>query len=131
MFARYSVILFFAALLFACDSTSLPKKGKGFIKVEGQKFVDSEGRQILFSGINFISKNPEENYMPVQGKPVFEQFKAWGFNCIRLGIIWDGLEPEPGEYNEDYLKEIDKRIQWASENDIYVFLDMHQDLYGH
>jgi endoglycosylceramidase len=130
MFARFSVILFIAVLLFACNSTNQPAMDKGFIKVEGQKFIDSEGRQVLFSGINFISKNPQENYMPLQGKETLEQFQTWGFNCIRLGIIWDGLEPEPGEYNEDYLKEIDKRIQWASENDIYVFLDMHQDLYG-
>ena len=77
------------------------------MKVEGQKFVDSEGRQILFSGINFISKNPQENYIPLQGEETFTQFKTWGFNCIRLGIIWDGLEPEPGKYNEEYLKEID------------------------
>jgi endoglycosylceramidase len=68
--------------------------------------------------------------MPPQGEEIFKQFKTWGFNCIRLGIIWDGLEPEPGIYNEEYLREIDKRIQWAADNDIYVYLDMHQDLYG-
>lgn len=130
MFARFSVILFIAVLFFACNSTRLQRNDLRFVKVEGHKFVDSEGRQILFSGINFISKNPQENYIPLQGKETFKQFKTWGFNCIRLGIIWDGLEPEPGKYNEEYLKEIDKRIQWAAENDIYVFLDMHQDLYG-
>ena len=130
MFARFSVILFIAVLFFACNSATQQSFDNRFVKVEGQKFVDSEGRQIVFSGINFISKNPDENYMPVQGKETIEQFKQWGFNCIRLGIIWDGLEPEPGQYNEDYLKEIDKRIQWAADNNIYVFLDMHQDLYG-
>ena len=130
MFARFSVILFIAVLFFACNSATQQSFDNRFVKVEGQKFVDSEGRQIVFSGINFISKNPDENYMPVQGKETIEQFKQWGFNCIRLGIIWDGLEPEPGTYNEEYLEEIDKRIQWAADNDIYVFLDMHQDLYG-
>ena len=130
MFARYSVILFIAVLSYACNSTSQQGNERRFVRVEGQNFVDPEGRQILFSGINFISKNPQENYMPVQGKETIEQFRTWGFNCIRLGIIWDGLEPEPGKYNEVYLKEIDKRIQWATDNDIYVFLDMHQDLYG-
>jgi endoglycosylceramidase len=130
MFARFSVILFIAVLVFACNSTNQQGADKKFVRVDGQRFIDPEGRQVLFSGINFISKNPDENYMPKQGKETFEQFKRWGFNCIRLGIIWDGLEPEPGMYNEDYLKEIDKRIHWAAENDIYVFLDMHQDLYG-
>jgi len=130
MHARFSVMLFIAVLLFACNSTTQQRNDIGFVQVEGQNFIDSDGRQILFSGINFISKNPQENYIPAQGKETFKQFKNWGFNCIRLGIIWDGLEPEPGKYNEKYLKEIDKRIQWAAENDIYVFLDMHQDLYG-
>lgn len=130
MILRYTVILFIAVVLFACGEEQTGREKKGFIQVEGRKFVDSEGRQVLFSGINFISKNPNEKYMPIQGVETFEQFKSWGFNCIRLGIIWDGLEPEPGKYNEQYLKEIDKRIQWAADNDIYVFLDMHQDLYG-
>ena len=130
MFARFSVILFIAVLFFACDSVTHQINERKFVQVEGQDFLAPDGRQILFSGINFISKNPQEGYMPPQGKETFEQFKRWGFNCIRLGIIWDGLEPEPGVYNEDYLKEIDKRIAWATENGIYVYLNMHQDLYG-
>jgi endoglycosylceramidase len=130
MFARCSVFLFIAVLLFACNFTAEQKTADGFVQVEGRNFIDPEGRQILFSGINFISKNPDDNYMPPQGEETMKIFKTWGFNCIRLGIIWDGLEPEPGKYNEAYLKEIDRRIQWAANQDIYVFLDMHQDLYG-
>lgn len=42
----------------------------------------------------------------------------------------DRLEPEPGVYNEDYLKEIDERIQWAEQNNLFVVLDMHQDLFS-
>lgn len=130
MFARFSVILFIAVFFYACDSGNQHINERKFVQVEGEHFIAPDGRQILLSGINFISKNPEENYMPTQGMETFEQFRQWGFNCIRLGIIWDGLEPEPGQYNEDYLTEIDKRIQWAADNDIYVYLDMHQDLYG-
>uniref|UniRef100_UPI00321756CA cellulase family glycosylhydrolase n=1 Tax=uncultured Draconibacterium sp. TaxID=1573823 RepID=UPI00321756CA len=130
MILRYAVILFIAVITFACSEGQKEGEKQGFIQVDNQKFVDSEGRQIILSGINFISKDPKEKYMPLQGIETFEQFRNWGFNCIRLGIIWDGLEPEPGKYNEDYLKEIDKRIQWAAENGIYVYLDMHQDLYG-
>ncbi|MEN8117963.1 MAG: cellulase family glycosylhydrolase [Bacteroidota bacterium] len=130
MTLRFSFILSIAVFLISCGTKSEINDKKDFIQTSGQSFVDSEGRQVLFSGINFISKNQEEKYMPQQGAETFEQFKSWGFNVIRLGIIWDGLEPEPGKYNEEYLKEIDKRIQWAADNDIYVYLDMHQDLYG-
>lgn len=130
MMVKYSLVLLMLLLLFSCNQSDKIAQNKGFVSIEGQKFVDSFGRQIIFSGTNYISKNPNEKYIPQHNQEIFEQFKSWGFNCIRLGIIWDGLEPEPGVYNEEYMKEIDKRIEWAAKNGIYVFLDMHQDLYG-
>jgi endoglycosylceramidase len=129
MFKNVSFIIAVAITLCSCNTTQT-QKTDGFVTIEGQKFVDSNGRQLIFSGINYISKNPKEKYMPQHGPEIFQQFSKWGINCIRLGIIWDGLEPEPGKYNEAYFAEIDKRIQWAGDNGIYVYLDMHQDLYG-
>ncbi|HSO85409.1 MAG TPA: cellulase family glycosylhydrolase [Draconibacterium sp.] len=128
----FKIICFFIAVaisVFSCNSNQ-PQRTEGFISVEDQKFVDANGTQVILNGINYISKSKDEKYLPQHGAEIFQQFASWGFNCIRLGIIWDGLEPEPGKYNEEYLAEIDKRIQWAGENGIYVFLDMHQDLYG-
>lgn len=131
MLLRFSLLAFIAVFLSSCSGNSTKAKQQDdFLQVDGQAIVDGQGRQVILSGINFISKNPEEKYMPPQGEEIFKKFKEWGFNCIRLGIIWDGLEPEPGKYNEEYLQEIDKRIQWAKDNDIYVFLDMHQDLFS-
>ena len=129
MIHRFLIILAFISLLVSCSRTE-NRETNDFVSIEGQNFIDPEGRHIIFSGINFISKNPAEKYLPPEGPEIFQQFNNWGFNCIRLGIIWDGLEPEPGKYNEEYLVEIDKRIQWASDNELYVYLDMHQDLYG-
>ena len=126
---RIILIAFFTILFFASHAKENDRE-KGFISVNSQKFIAPDGRQIVLTGINYISKDPREKYMRKDSPEVFEKFKNWGFNCIRLGIIWAGLEPEPGKYNEEYLAEIDKRIQWAADNGIYVFLDMHQDLYG-
>jgi endoglycosylceramidase len=128
MIIRFFAGLFLIVFMTACVDKINEKPG--FIGVEGQKFVDKNGRQIILNGINYISKNQDEKYLPQHGKEIFKQFSDWGFNCIRLGILWAGLEPEPGKYNEEYLQEIDKRIKWAGENGIYVLLDMHQDLYG-
>ena len=123
------IITVFAVCFFSCK-TGENTKTESFITIEGQKFVDQKGRQIVFNGINYISKNPSEKFIRGVEPELFRDFKSWGFNCIRFGIIWAGLEPEPGKYNEEYLAEIDKRIQWAAENGIYVYLDLHQDLYG-
>ena len=100
------------------------------ISVKGDYFVDQLGRQVLLNGVNLVNKNPKQGYIGPEGAQEFESFKKWGFNVIRLGIIWDGLEPEPGVYNEEYLKKIDAQIELAKANELFVFLDMHQDLFS-
>ena len=100
------------------------------ITVKGDQFVDNFGRQVILNGVNVGSKNKEEGYIFQSGPELYEKLKKQGVNTIRFLIIWDGLEPEPGVYNEAYLKEIDQRIAWAAANDMFVVLDMHQDLYS-
>jgi endoglycosylceramidase len=100
------------------------------ISVSGTRFIDSYGRQVIFSGINKVNKNQRMNYTDSDPIGTFEQFNRWGFNCVRLGVIWDGVEPEPGKYDEKYLDKLEERVNWAAQNGMYVMLDMHQDLYG-
>jgi endoglycosylceramidase len=100
------------------------------ITIKDNKFVDDLGRQVILNGINIVSKSKQEEYLIQAGPEFYCKLKAWGVNCIRFVIIWDGLEPEPGVYNEKYLSEIDKRIKWAEDNGIFVVLDMHQDLFS-
>ncbi len=100
------------------------------ITVKGDKFTDDQGREIILNGINIVSKDKAEGYIFQSGPELYENLQKWGVNCIRFIIIWDRLEPEPGVYNEDYLKEIDERIQWAEQNNLFVVLDMHQDLFS-
>ena len=113
--------------LFSCNSQETKLE---FISIAGQRFLDPAGREIILHGINLVNKNPKVNYLGDETIEDFTKMRQWGFNCIRLGVIWDGLEPEPGVYNEQYLLGIDKRIKWAKANDLYVILDMHQDLYS-
>ena len=103
----------------------------GFLSVEGGRFIDAEGRQVLLHGLSVISKSKAENYLSWHGPREFAAMRDWGMNCIRLGVIWDGLEPRPGVFDEDYLEGIDQRIAWARAAGIRVILDMHQDLYSH
>ncbi len=100
------------------------------ITVKGDRFLDNHGRHVILNGINVVNKSKEEQYLFQAGEDFYANLKSWGFNCIRFIIIWDGLEPEPGVYNETYLKEIDQRIQWAADNGLFVVLDMHQDLFS-
>ncbi|ASB48549.1 carbohydrate-binding protein [Alkalitalea saponilacus] len=62
-----------------------------------------------------------------------DSMKAWGFNSIRpaLHYKWFTLpiedEPIPGEntWLEKGFEMLDELIAWSSENEMYVFLDMH------
>lgn len=100
------------------------------ITVRDGRFIDSDGRQVLLHGMSVISKSRATGYISWQQPADFARMRQWGMNCIRLGMTWDAIEPEPGKYNEEFLKKLDERIQWAKDNDIYVFLDMHQDLFS-
>lgn len=100
------------------------------ITVHNNKFVDNHGRQVILNGINVVNKSKEQGYLVSEDSTLYSKLRSWGFNTIRFGIIWAGLEPEPGVYNEEYLKGIDQHIQWAANNDIFVVLYMHQDLYS-
>lgn len=108
----------------------IPETANSFISVKDGSFVDAAGRQVILHGINVGEKSKAKNYLSWHGPEQFAAMRHWGFNCIRLLIIWDGLEPEPGRYDDAYLSGVDKRIAWAKQNGIYVLLDMHQDLYS-
>ncbi len=103
----------------------------GSISVHDGHFVDAQGRQVLLHGLCVINKSKAENYQSWHGPADFAAMRDWGMNCIRLGILWDGLEPQPGLYDEVYLQAVDRRIAWAKAVGIHVFLDMHQDLYSY
>lgn len=103
---------------------------KKIITSEGKKFIDLQGRHTILHGINMVCKEKDRNYIGDYKEEDFNTLMAWGFNIIRLGIFWDGVEPQPGVYNEQYLSEIDKLIEMAENYGISVYLDMHQDLFS-
>jgi endoglycosylceramidase len=127
---RMSGAFALASLLWigACQSGSKPDKD--FLSVDGNRIVDEKGRTVILNGINYVTKDPERYYDNINDDQLFRHFRNCGINCVRFGLSWKGIEPEPGKINEKYLQEVDKRVKLAEENDIRLILDMHQDLYG-
>lgn len=125
-----STIVIVAFLMLGCDSKSGENASLSSINIIDRKFVDEGNNQIILHGINYVNKAAKIDTVNFSNPENFKLMKKWGFNCIRLGIIWAGVEPSPGVYDENFLKDIDYQIQLARDNDIYVYLDMHQDLYS-
>ena len=53
-----------------------------------------------------------------------------GYNVIRLGVLWAGLEPEQGQYNMTYLDQVLECVNTAEKYGLNVVLDMHQDVFN-
>ncbi len=106
------------------------------IKVQGRRFVNESGDIIIFKGINAVYKGEHipgktrKNYIPDWTEKNFDEFRSWGFNLLRFGLIWDAVEPRPGEYDDAYIDKMGEFISMCEDRGIYVYLDMHQDCYA-
>jgi endoglycosylceramidase len=108
-----------------------PPSASTDVGTTGSWLTDSDGRVVILHGFNEVYKIPP--YEPSAGGFGADDaaFLAEnGFNAVRLGIIWAGVEPEPGVINYAYLDSIEQTVQTLASQGIYTVLDMHQDSYS-
>ncbi|MBR3974473.1 MAG: cellulase family glycosylhydrolase [Clostridia bacterium] len=106
------------------------------LAVDGRRIIDNFGRERIFNGLNFVYKGcePDEDgvirYKSDITDELLKKLTAKGINIIRLGMTWAGIEPNPCEYNNAYLDGVKEILALCEKNNMYVFLDWHQDLYS-
>lgn len=102
----------------------------------GYRLVDTHGRECIFQGINVVDKGTfnektgRRDYFHKWDDSIFDDMQNNGFTLVRLGITWDGVEPEKGQYNEAILDRMEWFMDECAKRGIYCFIDFHQDLYG-
>ena len=128
------------ALLGLCLSSAVAARlgaSQFLVDSEKNKIVDTQGRERFFHGTNVVYKT--DPFIPVidhfDAKESFsvedaDLLASMGFNTIRLGVLWAGLEPVEGEYNMTYLDMVEEIVVMAGERGIYSLLDMHQDAFN-
>jgi endoglycosylceramidase len=97
----------------------------------GRWITDAKGRVVVLHGFNMVYKRPP--YHPIHagfGEDDARFLARHGFNTIRLGVIYKGVEPELGSYDDAYLAKIAKTQRLLARHGIYSMLDFHQDLYN-
>ena len=67
------------------------------IYVKNGQFVDLDGRIRLFRGINSVIKFFPWYDTKMLDPERHKQMGEWGFNAVRLGTMWSGVEPEQGQ----------------------------------
>jgi endoglycosylceramidase len=123
----------------------------------GPNLYDRHGRVVFFHGVNAVYKYPPFELYPAPGKPWnFSAADAslmarLGFNVVRLGMTWSGLEPgtapanapaicgrgtptDPHQFDQAvfnrYVQRLRTTVNLLGRFHIYTILDMHQDVYN-
>jgi len=101
-------------------------------RIEAKRIVDRLGRTVLLRGINVASGDLvawAADDAEVE-EHVFQHVAASGFDAVRFVINWDRIEPLEDQIDSAYLDVVERQVRVAASHGLYVFLDMHQDMYG-
>lgn len=126
-------------------------------QISDNGIYDQKGRFVLLHGVNAVYKRPPYVLYPAPGKPWnfdasdARSIHALGFNTVRLGILWQGIEPgtlgpnnprvcthgtpgDPGQWNQAvanrYIQHLKTTVDLLGRYHIYSLIDMHQDVYS-
>ncbi|WP_280828654.1 cellulase family glycosylhydrolase [Mycobacterium sp. OTB74] len=93
--------------------------------------TNSDGQVVILHGVNEVYKvAPYEPAATGFSSDDAAFLAANGFNVVRLGVVWAGVEPEPGVYDPAYIASIDQTVQMLAAHGIYTIIDFHQDEYS-
>jgi endoglycosylceramidase len=121
----------------------------------GPELADSSGRVVFLHGVNAVDKRApyvlttrpghESSFTAADAAHI----AALGFNVVRVGILWQGLEPgtlgpnssracsagaprDPDQYNgatvDAYIDKVARIVSLLAHDHIYTLLDMHEDV---
>ncbi|MEK6276394.1 MAG: cellulase family glycosylhydrolase [Actinomycetota bacterium] len=97
----------------------------------GRWVTDRKGRVVVLHGVNMVYKRPP--YHPAAigfNGPDADFLKRHGFNTVRLGLIYAGVEPQPGQYDAAYIRTVRRTEKVLAKRRIFSMIDFHQDLYN-
>jgi endoglycosylceramidase len=131
--------IYFYLFITYCD-------GSANVHVANSLIVDDSGRVRIYHGANFVFK--EFPWYPAEllDPNYVANLSQWGLNFVRLGyeyyflifillssinyfrMMWSGVEPQRQKYNLTYLNVMKNIVELLESNNIFVLLDMHQDV---
>ncbi|MGP0031722.1 MAG: cellulase family glycosylhydrolase [Acidimicrobiales bacterium] len=130
----------------------------GALRAPGGPYLyDRWGRIVTLHGVDAVYKHRPFELYPDPGRPWdftatdARRIADLGFDVVRLGILWQGLEPGTGGPNDPatctvgapghdslfdqatvarYLAHVTRTVDLLGRYHIYTLLDMHQDVYN-
>jgi endoglycosylceramidase len=132
-------LLIGAGLPFVFLGTAAAAKKAQYVKVDqmNTRFVDEVGRSRVFHGFNVVYKpypylpgTSEFDAMTSFADEDIDNLKAWGATVVRLGVMWEAVEASKGEFDDGYLRKIEKIVNKLGKNGINTIIDSHQNLFS-
>jgi len=99
-------------------------------RCDGRWIRDDLGRVRIFRGANVSGRSKVAPFLPFEDPSRFDTLASWGWNAVRLLVMWEGLEPERGVYDDAYLDALRVLAEAAGERGLHVIVDFHQDLFS-
>ena len=99
------------------------QQGRISVNTTSRMMQDEAGRSVMFHGVNIVYK--VWPYTIDIEEAEIDQMVQWGFNFVRMGVMWEAVERSPGVYNETYLDEVEALINKLGKKGIYTLVDGH------
>jgi endoglycosylceramidase len=100
----------------------------GYLGHSGRWITTEDGRVVILHGLNMVSKRAPFTPASVGfGTAAAATLADSGFDVVRLGVLYQAVEPRPGVISNSYLTSIDKTVTQLASDGIYSLLDFHQD----
>ena len=108
-----------AMIMAACASQ--PAEKQAWVKVEGNKFIDPQGNELVFRGLCLA--DPVKLVRDGQWtERIFAEAADWGANVVRFAV-------HPANINsmgwDSAFEAMDQGIEWAKKHGLYVIMDWH------
>lgn len=105
-----------AVLCVAC--TQQPSQN-AWVKVDGNRFIDPQGNEIIFRGLCF--SDPVKLVSEGQwNERYFAEAASWGANVVRFAVHPTNLNRMGWDAT---FEAMDKGIEWAQQHGMYVIMD--------
>ena len=111
----------FVAVVLAILLTASCSSGSSWVKVQGNKFIGPDGKELVFRGLCF--SDPVKLVRDGQwNERYFAEAADWGANVVRFAV-------HPSNLNdmgwEETFNAMDQGIAWAKQYGMYVIMDWH------
>ena len=113
---RYLLIFVVVVLFFSQHSVA-----NGWVKVEKNKFIDRNGKEIIFRGLCYSDPDKVERDGQWNDK-YFEEAKNWGANIVRFAVHPSAIKRRGWD---EYFKIMDRGVEMAKKSGLLVIIDWH------